>query len=240
MKMKKVYIGFLSAGLVMLSLNLIHAQSIVVNSPNPTIVVGSADEFELETGIEIMNISLEQKDIKVRRTILTSIENTTNFFCWTACYTPVVSLSPNGLTVNGDSTTNNSFSSHFRPNLQVGVSEIQYTFFDANNPQDSANVVVRYEIAPVGISKISNVVSLKAYPNPADDKVTLSYTRSSLNSKSSIELYNMLGAKVFSQQVEDMDGTITISTENLKAGLYFYSINDGGQSSRPGRLTVKH
>ncbi len=238
--MKKVYIGFLSAGLVMLSLNLIHAQSIVVNSPNPTIVVGSADEFELETGIEIMNISLEQKDIKVRRTILTSIENTTNFFCWTACYTPVVSLSPNGLTVNGDSTTNNSFSSHFRPNLQVGVSEIQYTFFDANNPQDSANVVVRYEIAPVGISKISNVVSLKAYPNPADDKVTLSYTRSSLNSKSSIELYNMLGAKVFSQQVEDMDGTITISTENLKAGLYFYSINDGGQSSRPGRLTVKH
>jgi hypothetical protein len=50
----------------------------------------------------------------------------------------------------------------------------------------------------------------------------------------------MLGAKVFSQQVEDLDGTITISTENLKAGLYFYSINDGGQSCRPGRLTIKH
>ncbi len=238
--MKKVYIRFLTAGLVLLSLNLIHAQSIVVNSPNPTIVVGSADATELETGIEIMNISLEQKNIKVRRTILTSIENTTNFFCWTACYTPVVSLSPNGLTVNGDSSTNNSFTSHFRPNLQVGVSEIQYTFFDANNPQDSANVVVRYEIAPVGISKISTIASMKAFPNPADDKVTLSYTRSSLNGKGNIELYNMLGAKVYSQQIEDMDGTITISTENLNAGLYFYSLNDGGQSTRPGRLTIKH
>jgi hypothetical protein len=50
----------------------------------------------------------------------------------------------------------------------------------------------------------------------------------------------MLGSKVYSQQVEDMDGTITISTENLKAGLYFYSLNDGGQSTRPGRLTIKH
>jgi hypothetical protein len=238
--MKSIYTKFLLTCLAGFSLNYLHAQSIVVNSPNPTIVVGSADANELETGIEIMNISLEQKEIKVRRTVLTSIENTTNFFCWTACYTPVVSLSPNGLTVNGDSSTNNSFTSHFRPNLQIGVSEIQYTFFDVNNPQDSANVLVRYEIAPVGIAKVSAVASLKAFPNPADDKVTLSFTRSSLNGKGNIELYNMLGSKVFSQQVEDMDGTITISTENLKAGLYFYSLNDSGQSSRPGRLTIKH
>jgi hypothetical protein len=238
--MKSIYTKFLLTCLAGLSLNYLHAQSIVINSPNPTIVVGSADANELETGIEIMNISLEQKEIKVRRTVLTSIENTTNFFCWTACYTPVVSLSPNGLTVNGDSSTNNSFTSHFRPNLQIGVSEIQYTFFDVNNPQDSANVLVRYEIAPVGIAKVSAVASLKAFPNPADDKVTLSFTRSSLNGKGNIELYNMLGSKVFSQQVEDMDGTITISTENLKAGLYFYSLNDSGQSSRPGRLTIKH
>jgi hypothetical protein len=238
--MKKLYVRFLLVGLVVLSLNLVHAQSIVVNSPNPTIVVGSADADELETGIEIANISLEQKEIKVRRTMLMTIDSTSNYFCWTACYIPSVSLSPNGLTINGDSTVNNTFTSHFKPSGHSGISEIQYTFFDANNPQDSANVVVRYEIAPVGISKISNHTSLKAFPNPADEKVTLSFTRSSLNGKGNIELYNMLGSKVYSQQVEDMDGTITISTENLKAGLYFYSLNDGGQSTRPGRLTIKH
>jgi hypothetical protein len=174
---------------------------------------------------------------------LTSIENTTNFFCWTVCYTPIVSLSPNGLTINGDSSTNNSFTSHFRPNFQGGVSEIQYTFFVDNGtpyPEDSANVVVRYEIAPLGISKISTIASLNAFPNPADDKVTLSFTRSSLNENATIELYNMLGAKVYSQKVDGMDGTISISTENLKAGLYFYSLNEGGKISRPGRLTIKH
>gem|GEM_PF-936187 len=238
--MKKVYVKYFLTGLVVLSLNLIHAQSIVVNSPNPTIVVGSADADELATGIEIMNISLEQKEIKVRRTMLISIDNTSNYFCWTACYIPSVSLSPSGLTLNGDSSINNTFTSHLKPNGQTGVSEILYTFFDANNPQDSANVVVRYEIAPVGISKVSSVASLKAFPNPADGKVTLSFTRSSLNGKGNIELYNMLGSKVYSQQVEDMDGTITISTENLNAGLYFYSLNEGGKSSRPGRLTIKH
>jgi hypothetical protein len=240
--MKKVYIRFITAVLVFLSLNMIHAQSIVVNSPNPTIVVGSADAFELETGIEIMNISLEQKEIKVRRTMLMTIDSTSNYFCWTACYIPSTSLSPSALTLNGDSTVNNTFTSHFKPSGHSGISEIQYTFFvdDTLNPVDSANVVVRYEIAPVGISKISNVASLKAFPNPADDKVTFSFTRSSLNGKGNIELYNMLGAKVYSQQVEDMDGTITISTENLKAGLYFYSLNDEGQITRPGRLTIKH
>lgn len=238
--MKKLYVRFLLVGLVVFSLNLVHAQSIVVNSPNPTIVVGSADADELATGIEIMNISLEQKEIKVRRTMLITIDGTSNYFCWTACYIPSVSLSPSGLTLNGDSSINNTFTSHLKPNGQTGVSEIMYTFFDANNPQDSANVVVRYEIAPVGISKISTITSLKAFPNPADGKVTLSFTRSSLNGKGNIELYNMLGSKVYSQQVEDMDGTITISTENLNAGLYFYSLNEGGKSSRPGRLTIKH
>lgn len=238
--MKKVYISFITAGLVFLSLNLMHAQSIIVNSPNPTIVVGSADADELNTGIEIANISPEQKDIKIRRTMLMTIDSTSNYFCWTACYIPSVSLSPAALTLNGGNTVNNTFTSHFKPSGHSGISEIQYTFFDANNPQDSANVVVRYEIAPVGISKISTNTSLKAFPNPADDKVTLSFTRSSLNGKGNIELYNMLGSKVYSQQVEDMDGTITISTENLKAGLYFYSLNDEGQSTRPGRLTIKH
>ena len=238
--MKKVYVRFLLTGLVTLSLNFMHAQSIIVNSPNPTIVVGSADADELNTGIEIANISSEQKDIKVRRTMLISIDSTSNYFCWTACYIPSVSLSPNALTINGGNTVNNTFTSHFKPSGHSGISEIQYTFFDANNPQDSANVVVRYEIAPVGISKISSITSLKAFPNPADEKVTLSFTRSSLNGKGNIELYNMLGAKVYAQQVEDLDGTITISTENLKAGLYFYSLNDGGQSTRPGRLTIKH
>lgn len=238
--MKKVYISFITVGLVFLSLNLMHAQSIIVNSPNPTIVFGSADADELATGIEIMNISLEQKEIRVRRTMLITIDSTSNYFCWTACYIPSVSLSPSGLILNGDSTINNTFTSHFKPSGHSGISEIQYTFFDANYPQDSVNVVVRYEIAPLGISKISNIASLKAFPNPADDKVTLSFTRSSLNGKGNIELYNMLGSKVYSQQVEDMDGTITIPTENLKAGLYFYSLNDEGQSTRPGRLTIKH
>lgn len=239
--MKKAYVRILLTCLVVLSLNLVHAQSIIVNSPSPTIVVGSADADELETGIEIMNISLEQKDIKVRRTMLITIDSTSNYFCFgSSCYTSIVSVSINPLTLNGDSTVNNTFTSHFKPSGHSGISEIQYTFFDANNPQDSANVVVRYEIAPVGISKISSSTSLKAFPNPADDKVTLSFTRSSLNGKGNIELYNMLGSKVYSQQVEDMDGTITISTENLKAGLYFYSLNDGGQSTRPGRLTIKH
>jgi len=173
--------------------------------------------------------------------MLISIDSTSNYFCFgPSCYTSIVSVSANPRTINGNSTVDTTFSSHFKPNGQSGVSEIQYTFFDVNDPQDSVNVVVRYEIAPLGISKISTIASLNAFPNPADDKVTLSYTRSSLNENATIELYNMLGAKVYSQKVDGLDGTISISTENLKAGLYFYSLNEGGKISRPGRLTVKH
>ena len=78
--MKKLYVRFLLVGLVVLSLNLVHAQSIIINSPNPTIVFGSADADELETGIEIANISFEQKEIKVRRTMLMTIDSTSNYF----------------------------------------------------------------------------------------------------------------------------------------------------------------
>ncbi len=236
--MKKVLLHSFAIVSFILTSYTLNAQSIVVNTQNTTIT-GAADEFELELGLSVTNNSSEQKDIKVRRTVLSPITGSSNFFCWLACYVEGVSLTPNPLTMDGGATST-AFSAHLRPNMNSGTAQIQYTFFDANNTSDSTNVVVTFEVTPLGIKNVSSETALKAFPNPVDDKLNISFARSTNNETASIELFNMLGVKVASVQLNSVEGVISIPTEDLKAGLYFYSIRENGKSSKPGRITIKH
>jgi hypothetical protein len=231
--------GVLSLFLILtLFVSSVSAQNLVIGTSNPT-KSGAADEFELELGFTVSNQSFEQIPVKVRRTVLTDISGSSNFFCWLACYTESTSLTPNPLVIDGESSSN-AFSAHLRPNLNSGTAQIQYTFYNADNTSDSTNVIVTFEVTPLGIKNVVTESSVSAFPNPADDKLTLNFNRASNTSTASLELFNMLGSKVASIPVNTLDGTVVIPTENFKSGLYFYSLKEDGKNSRPGRVTIKH
>lgn len=231
--------GILSSFFVItLFVSSISAQSLVVGTSNPT-KSGAADEFELELGFTVSNQSFEQIPVKVRRTVLSDISGSSNFFCWLACYTEGTSLTPNPLVIDGESSSN-AFSAHLRPNMNSGTAQIQYTFFNADNTSDSTNVIVTFEVTPLGIKNVVTESSVKAFPNPADDKLTLNFNRTTNSSSATLELFNMLGVKVASIPVSSLEGTVVIPTADLKSGLYFYSLKEDGKNSRPGRVTIKH
>ena len=77
----------------------------------------------------------------------------------------------------------------------------------------------------IGIENQSNAINLlNAYPNPAKDQIQIKLPRNSANSE--IAIYNILGEKVFSKEIEKDNESITISLNNWNAGSYLIRWND--------------
>ncbi|NOZ34922.1 MAG: T9SS type A sorting domain-containing protein [Chlorobi bacterium] len=67
-----------------------------------------------------------------------------------------------------------------------------------------------------------NKESLKIFPNPATDYITIDFDRNHQNNYS-IEIYNIQGTRVFYQTNFNQN---TLSIQNLKKGIYFVRLND--------------
>ena len=77
----------------------------------------------------------------------------------------------------------------------------------------------------IGIENQSNAINLlNAYPNPAKDQIQIKLPRNSANSE--ITIFNILGEKVFSHEIEKNNETITISINEWKTGSYLIRWND--------------
>ena len=93
----------------------------------------------------------------------------------------------------------------------------------------------------MGINDIttSDVYFSEAYPNPASGTISFNY---SLPEKTNAKIYitNILGAKVADVELNANSGKQIISTNELNAGIYFYSliVNDKVFCTR--KLVIKH
>jgi len=199
---------------------------------------GSVNE-DLDAHTYIRNISGTLKRVLVKSEVISMPAGSDTYFCWAQCYDPSVTVSPEYIEVE-DGGLINLFHGYVRPNGIPGISEIRFTFYSVNAPEDSLQFIGHFEASPVGIKDIkATELSLLAYPNPADDKFNISYK--GLNSgEATLEIYNMLGSRVSTITLKNNEGVVTIPTEQLKAGVYFYTLRGNGKTSKPGRITVKH
>jgi hypothetical protein len=83
---------------------------------------------------------------------------------------------------------------------------------------------------------VINKESVQAYPNPASSLVNIEYSLLE-NTDLTIEMYDLLGQKVFENQQTGTSGKLnkhTIDVSNMKEGLYLLSLNTGSS-----RITKK-
>ncbi|MEA3503979.1 MAG: T9SS type A sorting domain-containing protein [Bacteroidota bacterium] len=98
----------------------------------------------IDQHFHVINNNDEALDIKVKKIENSLIENSVNYFCWGSCFAPFIYESPTPVTIEGNTTNENDFSSDYSPSGGVGTSSITYVFFDTNNPEDSTYIVVNY------------------------------------------------------------------------------------------------
>jgi hypothetical protein len=89
--------------------------------------------------------------------------------------------------------------------------------------------------------KQSNVLSLEAYPNPANNNATISYNLPSNYNSGKIIIRNMIGKEVKTIAINGgSNSKMTISTSDMPNGVYFYSIIGDGKPLSTKKLIVKH
>ncbi len=117
---------------------------------------------------------------------------------------------------------------------------LRFTFYSDGSVRgdgfyfDDLSVSVISTITGIDYPEAKNNISISdAYPNPAYDKIRISYNLSSeVGDNSLFELYNTIGNRVMSLPLNSKTGTVKVDLNKLPQGIYYYRIINGNQSSK--------
>ncbi len=83
------------------------------------------------------------------------------------------------------------------------------------------------------VNPVTEIRSLQVYPNPASDKILVSFTTNRIN-KITISIVDLTGKEIMQYQKDVISNglqTFDLSLNMLKKGLYFVKIDDGNSTS---------
>ena len=100
-----------------------------------------------------------------------------------------------------------------------------------------ANYIATWDPGTVGVNEIADNNSLTIYPNPSNGKFAVQIDNGQLasnNKELQIDVYNILGEKVFSKMA---NSPITIDIGNQPKGIYIYRVtSEDGKYLSTGKL----
>jgi hypothetical protein len=106
---------------------------------------------------------------------------------------------------------------------------------------DLIKIYANINMTPVGVKEQKNAnVLLSAFPNPAsvNSNVTISYTLAE-NNDNRLVIKNILGADIINIPLNAQEKSVSIDISSLKAGVYFYAIENRNKISIAKKLIVK-
>jgi hypothetical protein len=202
---------------------------------------GVPTDAEIVVFLNVTNNSNKTISVKAKKVEISLLSPSYITFCWAGgCYPPTTFVSPNGTSMAAGAT-NTEFSGHYTPESVSGLATVRYVFFDEANPTDSVCVNVNYTAYPLGIVEPAEgtVTLSNPYPNPARNTVSFNYACAA-GSDARLIICNVLGSTVKSESISAGTGKISVNTEDLNDGVYFYSILVNGKPNVTRKLIVRH
>jgi len=149
----------------------------------------------------------------------------------------------NGVAIAGGQTLegDNGFVAMFNANGVDGnefLTKVTYRFFNKIAGNDADYVTFIYNPSGVGFNDLDAYLISKAYPNPAVDYFTVEYQLPKFK-QSSLKVYQVNGSLVGVFPIVEGKGSLTVSTEKLSAGTYFYTIEIDGKPLGVEKLIVR-
>ena len=124
-----------------------------------------------------------------------------------------------------------------------GPSTLKYIVYNKSNPGQPVEFVLNFDVEekPEKQSLYSSkfITLHDVYPNPVVDHAQVEYKILNDQIKAKIVVHNLLGNMVGEYQLPSLENLIRIKTDDLNAGIYFYTlyIDDEGVMTR--KLIVK-
>ena len=190
--------------------------------------------------MQIRNLTGQDLNVLVKKEVIEDLEGVSNYFCWGLCFGPDTYVSPNPVAVPANSVTSVgalSFHAMFDENV-FGKVQVRYSAYDERHPEDAVTINVVFHRSGEGIHEVSSVRFGQAYPNPASSVVNFDYNINA-SDRASVSVYNLLGQEVKSQQVNGMQGHLSVSVADLNEGIYFCKLFVNGSAVSTEKFVVK-
>lgn len=92
------------------------------------------------------------------------------------------------------------------------------------NLYNSSLMLMQYYGCPLGMDETENHFSFSVYPNPASQNIHVICNAALVNTKTNIEIINVLGQKIFSQSLAQANTQFNIAA--IPTGMYFLLLKD--------------
>ncbi len=232
------------------TISFVNAQSYALSWDGETlgdtvVIAGDPADEELIFHAILTNNGDDLDTIKVRRRYIHLIEGSSHQLCWGLCYAPnsdSIFVSPQYVVLeSGQSSGEFDFSGHYFPDGIIGISLIEYTFFNINNEDEEITVVVKYTTSPDGI--IDQIMAdgfvSDIYPNPATHFINLDYELTSKVNNANIRIMNLLGSVVKNVEIDKNSTGLRLDISTLTNGVYFYSVIINNEVYKTKKLIVR-
>jgi hypothetical protein len=206
----------ISFGVYSQSFFLSNVDGSAINNGDTILLTGTTSDNEIRGYIVLMNNASSTKTVKLKKTELSVVPGTANAFAWDGDEYPPFTMFSMGNAI-APLATDSSFTSFFLPQLIPGISFIQYTFFDQDNPADSGWVVIEYQVMQVSAIAGINIPSINIFPNPANGIVTIILSETGIK-EIPVRVYNSVGETVYADFVHQ--GKISFDVADFPDGYY--------------------
>ena len=223
-------------------------------------VMLDADFIPPTIKVYVKNTSNSSMSVYLKRYELNPIvDSTSNYFCWGATCLgadvtgnqPLRFGEPTDTTIVLSGDTNKTLASYYEPNnyytgtpfdkvYMYGDMGFRYVIYDRNNPNDSASVILMYNIVrTVGVDEIAKTnYELNVGPNPARNQINISYNIKGNYAQQQLEIYDLLGNLVKIQTLNNSTNTMQLNVSDLNSGIYFYRLRLDGVSTESQKLVI--
>lgn len=241
--MKKTILSLLIIVAAISSLNAqVYTLSVDGEPLGDTVTVyGDPEAAGMEFEAVFTNNTDNNANIKVRRNQVLMLEDATSYFKWNQTYSPLIDMSEAYLVGAGESLPSDFFKAYYQPKGNIGISIIEYTFFNVSVENEFVTLVIKFNTTSDDIDEniIRNMTVSNAYPNPASDILNLDFDFPVEVESASVRIVNVLGSVVAQQDINTMDNKIGLDISNLNDGIYFYSLFINDEVYRTEKIIIK-
>ena len=213
-----------------------------VFSEGESIVCNSQTEWgEFLQDMQIRNLTDQDLNVLVEKEVMDNLEGSTNFFCWGMCFSPDIIVSPRSVALAANSVSEEgalSFHATFEEAV-FGKVQVKYYAYDERHPDEKVSIVVVFHKSGVGIDENEVRYAFgKAYPNPATSTVNFNYELSA-SANASVTVFNLVGQEVLSQDLNAVQGHVSISVADLNEGIYFCTLKVNDKAVSTEKFVVR-
>jgi len=198
---------------------------------------------QIANHLDIKNTSTNSLLVECQKTNLNVPLGGESFYCFAGnCYS-ASSTSPSSSAVlapgqqlsfaNSDADAHSGYYDAYGAS---GVAEVQYCFYDVNDPSDQTCVIITYDCSgAMSINDFNELAKISEfYPNPANGLTHFTFN----GTKAQLEIIDILGNEIKVLQLEE-PGVKKIDLTDMSKGIYFGKLVINNKVTTIKKLIVK-